>query len=121
MDQSKKEAERAKVIQEINATQADYENAINEYKKYDFKKIKEEIEKYGEIEKSRQDVDKRLSSLEKEKELHEGYKQELVQLQAKISHYDESIMSFVQQHEKLQQDIITLRDKTDINQLDKIE
>ena len=29
LDQSKKEAERAKVIQEINATQADYENAIN--------------------------------------------------------------------------------------------
>lgn len=60
LDKSKVEAERVKVLQELKIADNDYENAIQEYKKFDFKKIKEDIEKYTEYDKQRLHIDKQL-------------------------------------------------------------
>lgn len=121
LDASKIEAERVKVLQELKLAENDYENAIQEYKKFDFKKIKEDIEIYSSYDKQRQVVDKELQGYEKEKEQHEEYKQELVQLQTKLSHYDESVASLQKQLSELDNERTKLRADTDINQLDKIE
>jgi|GEM_PF-2431505 len=121
LDISQAEGERVKVLQELKLAESDYADVLQEYKKYDFKKVKEDIEKYSLLDSQRQDIDRKLLSYEKEKELHEGYKQELVQLQMKVTHYDESVTAQQRQQEQLQGELTKLRSETDINQLDKIE
>lgn len=98
-----------------------YDRAIEEYKKYDFKKIKEEIEKYTTLEKERTEADKKLSVFEKEKELQEGYKNELIQLQSQIQHSDERTMTLTNQLESLSEQMKKLQATTDVNELDKVE
>lgn len=121
LDKDKIDAERVKVMQELQLAQGEYESAIAEYKKYDFKTIKESIEKYSTLDKERLEVDKKLSIYDKEKELQEGYKQELIQLQTQVSHIDERITTLNEQAAALAEKIQSLQATTDINELDKVE
>ncbi|MBP6910567.1 hypothetical protein KBC03_03115 [Patescibacteria group bacterium] len=121
LDKSKVEKEKVKVAQELLSAKSEYAGAIEEYKKFDFKKIKEEIDRYSVLDSARQEVDKKLLSLEKEKENQEEQKRALVELQASLSHYDESAKTLEKQQSEISDELTKIRATANINELDKIE
>lgn len=110
LDAGAVQSEKEAIVKELELAQKEYEGAIEAYKRFDFKKIKEEIDRYSEVDQLRQKIDKELLSLEKEKELHEGYKQQHTQLLASLGHYDETAASLEKQLTELNQEISTSRE-----------
>lgn len=109
------------MVKELSSAKNEYESAVEEYKKFDFKKLKEEADKYVELDSERQSIDKKLLSLEKEKEEAEEWKRKKVELQASLGHYDEAAKSLEKQLEEVAQELKTKRESANINELDKIE
>lgn len=121
LDKDKIEAERLKVSQELSLAQADFDRTIEEYKKYDFKKIKEQIEEYGKLDRERTDVDKKITAYDKEKELQEGYRTEMIQLNSQIISNEERMSTLNSQLATLDEQLKRIQETTTINELDKVE
>ena len=115
------EDDRVKAVQELQAWQSLLSETVSEYKKYDFKTMKQDIDTYSSLDSKRWEIDKTLTAFEKEKELQATYKQETALLESKITHYDELLVSAQSQENNLTNELSTLREKTDINQLDRVE
>lgn len=107
--------------QELSLAQADFDRTIEEYKKYDFKKIKEQIEEYGKLDRERTDVDKKITAYDKEKELQEGYRTEMIQLNSQIISNEERMSTLNSQLATLDEQLKRIQETTTINELDKVE
>lgn len=121
LDKEKIEAERIKATKELEDAKDAYDRAIEEYKKYDFKKIKEQIDEYSKLDRERGEVDKKITVLDKEKELQEGYRTEIIQLQSQIKSNEESMSTLNTHLVKLDTQLKKLQETTNINELDKVE